>query len=198
MTIQKTPKGWTSDRFNPIVTIDGLSHPILNLETEDDELVEDENWPSQMPPLRGFVMIDKPKKQGRILLEHPKLTGVPILSVFETGKSRQVIINGGDFWRWSFTPFGFGSDGQIYEKIVQNIAQWLMARDEVSPFILTTDHKVYRSGEPVFFNAVLRDEAGNPLDGKTIELTIKRSSKDSTQESQSEITAIMEESGVPN
>lgn len=199
--IEKAPRGWTADRFNPIITIEGLSHSILDLSGENDddemaELDEDENWPAEMPPLRGFLMIDQPKKQGKILMEHADLSGIPVISVFETGKSRQALINGGDIWRWSFTPFGFGSDNRIYNKIMQNTAQWLMARDEVSPFVLTTDNRVYRSGEPVYFNATLRDDAGNPLEGKTIELTILRSyeAEDGSQRGDT-ITAIMEESG---
>ena len=93
-------------------------------------------------------------------------------------------------------PFGFGSDNRLYNTIVLNSDQWLLAREDVSPFVLNSDKKVYRSGEPVFFTAGLRDDSGNSFSNATIDLSFTRTyiDNDGTTKTES-ISAIMEETG---
>jgi len=174
-----TPTRWATDKFNPQLTVRGGNHPIMNF--------GDENWTSEMPPLSGFLIADKLRKGVDILLEHPKLPGLPILAVYHSGKNRQVILNGGDFWRWAFTPFGFASDDQIWQDMILSSTDWILSREEITPFTVRTDKKVYKSGESVFVTSTLRNESGEPVDGRMIELTIK--SKDQ------EFTRVMQESG---
>jgi len=187
---------WSDDEFIPLLTIDGSRHPIFNFEELSTD-VKEGNWASALPPLRGFRILENIKSSARVLLEHPTLEGIPVMLTFESGKSRQIIFNGGNMWRWSFLPFGFGGNNDIYKTILVNSAQWLLSKDEISPFVLNTDQKVYRSGESVYFTANVRDESGNFIEGLTIQLDFNRSYVDSMTNTKKndKFSFIMEESG---
>ncbi len=178
----QNPPRWATDEFQPRETVRGKGHPVMDM---GEEIAD--GWTQDLPPLTGFLIGDKLKKGVEILLEHPKLPGMPILALYQSGKSRQVILNGGDFWRWGFTPFGFGADDQIWKALVLNSTDWVLSREEVRPFILKTDKQIYKSGESVYFSASLRNESDEPVDGRVINLSIKGPD--------GEFSRIMQESG---
>ncbi|MCK5832334.1 hypothetical protein KAH81_01555, partial [bacterium] len=169
---------WMEDDFVPEVTVRGLAHSITRPQNETSLKVEDYQ---RIPPLSGFTMITGNTPGSEILMAHPKMDDVPILSVREVGRGRTMIINGAGFWRWAFVPLGFGKDNDLYRGLVNRSSSWLLAAGEGSDFAVETDKQVYRSGEKVIITARLRDQSNQSLEGAKI--ATKFTSKDNSSDS---------------
>jgi len=178
---------WTEDEFNPELTVKGLVHPVTRI--SEATISPDEAY-AKLPPLTGMVMATGSQTGAEVLMVHPRLPDVPIVAVAERNKGRVLMLNGSGFWRWSFVPFGFGGDNQVYESLVSNGMSWLLAAGDTEPFTVELDKRVYRSGERIFISATLKDESNQRLSGARIEALITNTSVDSIGDS---INVVLEE-----
>ena len=168
---------WTEDEFVPELTVEGLVHSITRL--SDDHTPSSDKF-SKMPPLSGFSMATGIPEGGTILMSHPLLDDVPIVSTRQVDRGRISMFNGAGFWRWGFFPFSFGEDGDLYRNLISGDMAWLLAAGEGKAFVIETDRPVYRSGERVIVSAHLRDQANKPLEGAQISVKALSISDDTT------------------
>ncbi len=72
----------------------------------------------------------------------------------------------------------------------------MLSKEEASSFALASEKKVYQSGEPVFINAFIRDESGNPVSGLLVNLQLSKTLQDSVQGRKNDgFSIVMDEAG---
>ncbi|RKZ33997.1 hypothetical protein DRQ33_03095 [bacterium] len=180
---------FVTEQFVPVLSGDGFSHPVMQI-AQTGENISDQL--SAMPPFIGYVL-SEPSDWGSILMVHPE-TNNPILSVGEIGYGRSAVLCASPIWKWGFLPVGFGRKTNLYTNLVNNLAQYLVAKEKISRFVLKPGKQVYRSGEPIIISASLRDLSNKPISGATIQLTLTRQNGDSAESFTMEMSEV--ENGV--
>ena len=173
------------ESFVPVISSDGFTHPIMQIANRGEDLSK---AIAGMPPFSGYVRTE-PTDWASILLAHPD-NSAPILAVGSIGRGRSAILCAAPFWKWGFLPAGFGKDDHIYRNLVSNLARYLVSKEKISRFVLSSGKRVYRSGEPVVISASLRDVSNKPISGASISLTISRQNGDSAQSFTMDMTEV--------
>ncbi len=167
------------DRFVPDLTVEGEKHPITNLSEGGITLSNTEIYSSR-PPLESFTMVGDLRPGAKALLVHPKLRDIPILTAYALDAGKILAFNGTPLWRWGFQESGPSSSADYYRILVTNMVQWLLAPMDLTPFQVSTDRRVYKGGEPIFINANLIDEKGEPVVGANIRVKLEKVEDDTT------------------
>ncbi len=175
------------DEFVPAPAEKAYTHPVMKITRHGEDL---STVIAKIPPFAGF-MPSQPAPWASILMAHSE-NNMPVLAVGEINTGRSAILTASPIWRWGFLPFGFGGDSHIYQKLVANLAQYLVAKEKISRFVLTPGKRVYRSGEPVLIAASVRDLSNQPVSGAVVNLTVSRTAVDSADEFSVEMTEIGE------
>jgi len=178
------------ESFSPLPTIEGKKHPLMQFEEPADRLF------GGLPPLEEFLMAGETKSYATPLLVHSELKDIPIYSIGTVGRGKVAAFSAYPLWKWSFLAKGFHKFEDCYDQLVQNLLVWLLVKEKVSPLVVETDKRIYHSGEPILFSAMVSDESGKPVEAASV--GVKLFGKDSIEITLDEIGKGRYEKVIPS
>lgn len=150
----------------------GRFHPVTMLSQDPFENLS--LW-SNLPPFLGIVGLGDPKPGARVLAEYAQdqAQALPGIVAKIGAESKVLFFLTFPFWRWDFWLWGVGKDNQAYCKLWENSIRWLTTPQDMDRFTAKTSKLVYKSGEPIEFDARLYDESYQRIIDAFVELGIK-------------------------
>ena len=180
---EQTRRLLLDEPFQPVLNQEFSRHPILRLEKDLD--LNQEVWRS-LPSLQGINMGLVPDKNAHVLAQYIKdeKTTFPILVAGDFGKGRTALLATDSVWNWNFRNVGGGGSGRYYQRLWNNVIDWLIAEPQTRRLQLETDKEQYREGEQVLIKFKLLKKNYQPASGKMVQLVLKLIKKGSGPETE--------------
>jgi len=168
--------------FVPKLTPEGLTHPAMEgLAEWFDPGNRDEK--RKLPPLRGNVVVNRPKAGASVLLVHaerPGPDGSPqiVLAVQRYGEGRSAAFTADTTYLWYLPLRGMGQDSP-YNRFWGQLVRWLAGEDtrhrSRGPGVDGLLNKtMYQLGESVRVRAMVRDERGDATRYAQVNLKLRK------------------------
>lgn len=161
--------GQEKSEFVPRITAEGTTHPILE-GLSDWFGVGDKPGNQKLPPLRGNVIVPKPKSGAHVLLVHydrPGPDGKPqiILATQLYGEGRSAAFTVDTTYLWYLPLRGMGQ-ASPYNRLWGQLIRWLAGQDvrnrqRGAGVEALLNKTIYPLGENVKVRAMVRDERGD-------------------------------------
>ncbi|MEW6014758.1 MAG: hypothetical protein AB1690_05510 [Candidatus Zixiibacteriota bacterium] len=154
-------------RFNGVPVENYLFHPTVRI-AESGAAIRD-GW-RNLPPFQVLVSTDSIAPGAEVLVTAgagPGGRDMPILGYRTVGAGKVLATNAAPFWQWSFFSYGFGGNGEEYQKFFGGVVNWLSLKEETDPIQIKPDKNVYTKGEPVGFTGAVFDLGFRPISGAT-------------------------------
>jgi len=195
--------------FVPFLTPEGSTHPAL--ESLEEWFGQEGLAPTKsLPPLRGNVVVAKPKSGASVLLIHkdrPASDGQSqiVLATQLYGEGRSAAFTGDTTYLWYLPMRAMGQDSP-YNKFWGQLLRWLAGedvrnRDRGAGIEGLLNKSFYQLGETVRLRAMVRDEKGDATRYAQVNLVLKRIGSDWSQQSSltpSETRSGMYDLSLPN
>lgn len=97
----------------------------------------------------------------------------PGLISWERQGRRNTASFGHGYWRWGFMGLGLRGDHDLYAGMQTKILRWLAAGPQRKVLHLSTDKKLYSSGQLVEFKARVLSGSGQPIANAHVDLTLQ-------------------------
>ena len=165
--LRGTPGAVDEGLFQARLTEAGGRHPVTSVGGTADDT--ERLW-SRMPELNGCHVLTTNERAGAVLLDHPRLDGVPIVVTGEAGEGRSLAILTDEAWRWDFVAAGRGAGNQVYVRFWRNALRWLVGDDEGERLNLSMAARRVRPGESVNGTVRLLGNDYAPQSGARIRL----------------------------
>ncbi|MCK4590746.1 MAG: hypothetical protein KAT86_03255 [Candidatus Latescibacteria bacterium] len=162
-----------SGEFQLELSAPGERHPVTIL--SEDPMESQRMW-VELPPLAGVNRLEAVRPEAILLAyyEDPTGTFLPLVVVGSYGKGRVMVAPFCGFWRWDLVMWGIVKTNRASDKFWQNTVAWLTVPRDLSPVQVSTDKKVYRSGEKVNLQVQLYDPLASPLSEANVIVTLSR------------------------
>jgi hypothetical protein len=162
-----------SGEFQLELSAPGERHPVTLL--SEDPMESQRMW-AELPPLVGVNRLEGVRPEATLLAycEYPTGTFLPLVVVDSYGKGRVMVVPFCGFWRWDLVMWGIGKTNRVSDEFWQNTVAWLTVPRDLSPDQVSTDKKVYRSGEKVNLQVHLYDPLASPLTEANVIVTLSR------------------------
>lgn len=144
-----------------------VSHPVVR---RARALADSDVWRS-LPPLAGLNPLSDVRRDARVLLE-TAITRDPISVVSQFGAGKVMVFAGRAYWRFGLMSLGYDRVSQAPAAFWRAAVRWLSTREDISRLRTETDRSLYRSGEPIEFQAQLFDALLEPVDGARVEVQV--------------------------
>lgn len=156
------------DKFKPLLTPDGLHHPMLQLSS-----VESENstmW-EKLPDLVGYNPLGRAKPGATVLATHP--LSEPdnpkiILAIQRYGRGRTMAFATSSSWNWQME---MPHEDMSHERFWRQVLRWL-ALSSPKPLELNLDKETYVLNEQVTLKVDVRDSTYTPIEDASIKARI--------------------------
>ena len=149
--------------FNPVLTQEGLRHPITRL--SDDQVENAAIW-RDLPVLTQFYAGTGIKLGATALAEHvgAGFRARPVIVSQRYGKGIVLMITSDSLWRWAFGAYAFGGDDSHYRRFWSGTIRWLASiRTEADRVNIETDKGSYHRDEKVRVTVYVYDESYAPV-----------------------------------
>ncbi len=167
----------TAEHFiYPNLTSIGAIHPVLRVRDEEKENIA--LW-RQLPPLfspwrsirirKGAQLLARAVSRKFVGLSDRQ--GLPLLLAYHVGEAKILVLFGAGLYRWDLLMWGTGGTNEVFKTFIGNSVRWLVVRGENKILRLSTNKRVYSSGEKVYLSAQVYDEAYHPVEDARV--TIK-------------------------
>ena len=100
--------------------------------------------------------------------------GKPLWLLGRGGARRQAVLLGEGIWQWRLQEGVATEAATNTDLLVQRTVQWLAAGESGRRFIFRPERLLVQEGEALPLRLQVLDEAGNPLNGQSIEATFQR------------------------
>ena len=169
--------------FVPALTADGLAHPAMEGLDRWFARSGAATQPTDLPPLRGNVVVARPKSGASVLLTHanrPGPDGQPqiILATQRYGQGRSAAFTADTTYLWYIPLRGMGQESP-YNRFWGQLIRWL-AGEEVrnrsrGPGVDGLLNKsLFQLGESVKIRAMVRDQRGDATRYAQVNVMMKR------------------------
>jgi uncharacterized membrane protein len=177
-------------QFVPRLTAEGATHPAMEGLAEwfgvDDKASE-----KQLPPLRGNVVVQKPKSGATVLMTHkdrPGPDGQPqiVLAVQRYGDGRSAAFTVDTTYLWYLPLRGMGQDSP-YNRLWGQLIRWLAGvdvknRSRGAGVEALISKSLYQLGQTVNVRAMVRDDKGDATRFAQVSLSLEKTgTKDKQQ-----------------
>jgi len=181
--------GQEMGQFVPRLTEEGIVHPAME-GMADWFGSEDKKGTKDLPPLRGNVVVGKPKSGAQVLLTHPGRPGPDgqpqtVLAVQRYGQGRSAALTVDTTYLWYLPLRGMGQDSP-YNSFWGQIVRWLAGED-----VRNRQHgagiegllnkNLYQLGESVKLRAMVRDDKGDATRYAQVAAVIKHAGESNRQ-----------------
>ena len=149
-----------------IVTIDGLSHPVMRLGGSGE--ASRAKWLT-MPPLGGGTSLGGPRAGASLLAVTigPGGAAQPLVAVQRYGRGRALVFTGEAAWRWRML---MPLDDTTYERFWQQAVRWLASSTPAQVATTMTGGAI--AGRTVSVEIQVRDEEFEPAPDASISVTV--------------------------
>jgi hypothetical protein len=164
-----------SSAFSPVLTQDGLRHPVTRFGS--DQVENAAVW-RDLPALTQFYEGTGIKLGATILAEHQRTRADspsrPVIAFQRYGKGVAMMISSDSLWRWAFGAYPFGGDDSHYRKFWSRTIRWLASiHTEADLVNVETDKGSYHRDEKVRVTAYIYDESYTPVDDAQLKTRIQ-------------------------
>ncbi len=181
--------GQEKAEFVPRLTSDGAAHPAM--EGLSDWFGVDSRPPTKtLPPLRGNVVVPKPKSGAQVLLRHSGHKGPDgldeiVLATQLYGQGRSAAFTVDTTYLWYLPLRGMGQDSP-YNRLWGQMIRWLAGQDvrnrqRGAGVEALLNKTLYQLGESVRVRAVVRDEKGDATRFAQVGLQLKHANDPKVQ-----------------
>ncbi|HSL88799.1 MAG TPA: hypothetical protein VK870_05840, partial [Ignavibacteriaceae bacterium] len=130
---------------------------------------------NNLPPVLQPRLVVNPKPESKTIARIktdnvPRPT--PLLLTRSLGNKRSIALFAKDFWKWKLQTATRKSD--LFDSFILNSVRWLNVTDEFKKVKVTTQKKVFASGEDIEFSARVYDDAMNPVVNADLIVTISK------------------------
>ena len=160
-------------------TMNGENSPVTLL--SDSRSENQQRW-NNLPPVFTYLQNFRPVPGSSVLLEvAPALSHLPdapqyrkpLLLSRQVGVQRSLAFLGYGIWRWDLMMWGVGKTNETFLQFLHRAVRWLISREKTKHVRITTDKLVYRSGEEVYLQGQVYDEAFRPVDDASVEVKLR-------------------------
>jgi len=160
--------------FNPVLTQQGMTHPITRL--SDDPQENTAIW-RDLPPISRFYSGIGTKSGATVLTENQQEKR-PFIIFQRYGKGMVLMIAGDDLWQWAFGAYPFGGDDSYYHKFWSGTIRWLASvRIQADQVSVTTSKQTYSRDEKVRVKAYVYNENYDPVNNAQIKAQVQTPAK---------------------
>jgi hypothetical protein len=124
----------------------------------------------RLPPLLARTARIRAKPAATVLLAASD--GDPVVVAGAFGAGRVVHVAGKGFWRQAMFGEGTGGDGRTVRAFWRAAVHWLAAAEPGGRVRASSEHPVYRSGQPATVMVEVFDELNEPLPDAEVELSL--------------------------
>ena len=167
----------------------GQQHSSMQLSLDFDQ--NQKNW-HNLPALSGWFRNFELKSSAIVLAEHES-ESIPILTYFQSGLGKSLLLSAEGSWRWTFeSPLQKSmvdqiSSGSHYSRFWLQTIRWLSSRVSNNPIHVTSDRINYQIGETIELIVYAYDANFMPMTQAEIKLNVIPSDNLSFQLSADEI-----------
>jgi uncharacterized membrane protein len=160
--------------FNPVLTQQGITHPITRL--SDDSQENTSIW-RDLPPISKFYSGIGIRSGATVLAENQQEKR-PFITFQRYGKGMVLMIAGDDLWQWAFGAYPFGGDDSYYRKFWSGTIRWLSSvRTQADQVSVTTSKQTYSRDEKVRVKAYIYNENYDPVNDAQIKAQVQTPAK---------------------
>ena len=124
----------------------------------------------RLPPLLARLARIRVKPASTVLLAASD--GDPVVVAGAFGAGRVLHVAGKGFWRQALFGEGTGGDGRTVRAFWRAAVHWLAAGEPGGRVRASSEHPVYRSGQPATVTVEVFDELNEPLPDAEVELSL--------------------------
>lgn len=135
--------------------------------------IEGLDWDKQ-PPLRYMIAPVTLKSSSWVVMDVPGSNKErwPAVVAGNYGQGKTIAMLGYPWWNRQFKRPTDPLEVKRIQQFWGNLARWLVTRDDLDKFNVSTDKAVYKLGEPITFSATVFDDNYNLVSGAKISLMI--------------------------
>lgn len=169
-------------QFVPRLTAEGVMHPAME-GLQPWFGTAEKPGTHELPPIRGNVVVAKPKTGATVLLVHedkPGPDGKPqiVLATQNYGKGRSGAFTADTTYLWYLPLRGMGQESP-YNRFWGQLVRWLAGvdvknRQQGAGMEGMLNRSVYELGEPVLVRAMVRDERGDATRYAAVQMELKK------------------------
>jgi uncharacterized membrane protein len=156
--------GQTTDSFLPVLTPDGVRHPIFANIGGFFPTQQGEPKTAGLPPLEGCTRVTGARPGATVLATFPGESGaMPVLAVQPLDRGRTAVFSGDTTRKWQQGPRALDQESPFL-RFWGQMVRWLAGRtttvEAQASIVAGTDKAYYEPGEAIAVSAVVRDKDG--------------------------------------
>ncbi|MBK7091624.1 MAG: hypothetical protein IPH59_07880 [bacterium] len=151
----------------------GRIHPLMRL-SEDGATTQ--RLLNALPPFAGFLRAENLRPEATVIGIVPGAAtpdqSIPILAAQRYRNGKIAILSAFPLWRLDFLAKSINESDSTYNKMIDNLVLWLVAREDVERVTITPERPIFIAGESVRLNARVLDESYIPIDNAEVEASL--------------------------
>ncbi|MHA7633388.1 glutamine amidotransferase [Corallococcus sp. M7] len=161
-----------ADPFKPRLTPEGLRHPVTSIGTG---AASTEGAWGELLPIPG-ANLTRARPGATVLMDHPFMTvdgkNAPLVSVWDYGRGRAMVVATDATWSWAFTAHRDGSPSRAYDRFWGNALRWLVRDPDLTTLKVTADPPSVEPGRPVGVLVQARMADYQPAEGAQVRVEL--------------------------
>ena len=152
----------------------GRIHPLMRL-AEDGAAAQ--RLLNDLPPFAGYIRSSAAAANATVIASVPGVipgdTESPIMAVHRYRNGKIAMMSAFPFWRVDFLAKSIKETDSTYNKLIDNMVLWLIAREDVERVTITPERPIFIAGESVRLNARVLDDSYVPVEDAEVEATLR-------------------------
>ncbi|QAT87641.1 hypothetical protein EJ065_6112 [Corallococcus coralloides] len=161
-----------AEPFKPRLTPEGLRHPVTSIGT--GAASTEGTW-GELAPIPG-ANLTRARPGATVLMDHPFMTvdgkNAPLVSVWDYGRGRAMVVATDATWSWAFTAHRDGSPNRAYDRFWGNALRWLVRDPDLTTLKVTADPPSVEPGRPVGVVVQARMADYQPAEGAQVRVEL--------------------------
>lgn len=152
----------------------GRIHPLMHL-AEDGASTQ--RLLNKLPPFAGFLRTENLRPEATVIAVLPGAVtadlSIPIMAAQRYRNGKVAMLSAFPFWRLDFLAKSINESDSTYNKMIDNLVLWLVAREDVERVTITPERPIFIAGESVRLNARVLNESYIPVDDAEVEASLR-------------------------
>ncbi len=170
----KTAFAVVQQETNLQLTERGRIHPLMRL-SEDGATTQ--RLLNGLPPFAGFLRAENLRPEATVIGIVPGAAtpdqSIPIMAAQRYRNGKIAMLSAFPLWRLDFLAKSINESDSTYNKMLDNLVLWLVAREDVERVTITPERPIFIAGESVRLNARILDESYIPIDDAEVEASLR-------------------------